>query len=143
MEPLEEKLIEANAQFYRAFARGDLAAMDEVWSRTHDVACIHPGWPLLAEREAVMASWRAILSDLGSTADDQEPSADIACSDPTTRVMGSIGYVICKESVGPHALLATNVFAREDDAWRLVHHHAAPVYADQAPSEQTPPRVMN
>ena len=53
----------ANEAFYRAFADGDLAAMDAVWASAAPVACIHPGWNLLDGREAVMASWRAILNN--------------------------------------------------------------------------------
>jgi len=37
--------------------------------------------------------------------------------------------VICRELVGGSPLAATNVFVREDGAWRLLHHQSGPVAA--------------
>lgn len=133
-----EQLREANQRFYDAFASQDLAAMDTVWAREAEVACIHPGWPLLDERGSVMASWRAILGDLPGG-----DAPEVACADPRASVQGEMGFVICKELVGPHELLATNVFVREDGHWRLVHHHAGPVYAEEAPLDETPSTNLN
>ncbi len=41
-------------------------------------------------------------------------------------------------------LIATNIFAREDGAWRMVHHHAspAPALGADAGDEAEPPRVQ-
>lgn len=133
-----QQLEEANAAFYDAFARQDLVAMDALWARETPVACIHPGWPALDDRGDVMASWRAILGDLPG---DDGP--EVACAEPRTTIHGQMGFVICKELVGPHKLLATNVFVREAGQWRLVHHHAAPVYAEDAPLDETPERSLN
>ncbi len=131
-------LEEANARFYDAFARQDLSAMDGLWAKESPVACIHPGWPALDERGDVMASWRAILGDLPGG-----DAPDVSCADPRATVSGDMGFVICQELVGPHKLLATNVFVREEGQWRIVHHHAAPVYSDEAPIEDPPERSLN
>ena len=58
----------ANDAFYAAFAGRDLEAMDELWSRRPNVTCIHPGWSPLIDRDSVMQSWRAILSNPASPA---------------------------------------------------------------------------
>ena len=133
-----QQLEEVNARFYDAFAKQDLAAMDAVWAREVAVACIHPGWPALENRGDVMASWRAILGDLPGG-----DAPEVACAEPRVTVVGDMGFVICKELVGPHELLATNVFVREGGQWRIVHHHAAPVYADEAPLEDAPSGSLN
>ncbi len=133
-----EQLEKANVRFYDAFAQQDLGAMDTLWAREASVACIHPGWPLLEDRGDIMKSWRAILGDLPGG-----EAPEVSCADPNTKVIGDMGVVICKELVGPHKLLATNVFVREDGHWRIVHHHAAPVYADEAPLDETPQVSLN
>lgn len=115
--------------------------MDDAWAQDAAVACIHPGWPVLTDRARVMTSWRAILSDLPGG-----EAPEVSCADPHTTIVGEVGYVICKERIGPHTLLATNVFVREGGRWRMVHHHAAPVYADEAPIDQDdgePPAPLN
>jgi len=41
----------ANLEFYRAFATRDVAAMDALWARRAPVACLHPGWAALKDRD--------------------------------------------------------------------------------------------
>ncbi|HSO41257.1 MAG TPA: nuclear transport factor 2 family protein, partial [Rhodospirillales bacterium] len=53
----------ANEAFYAAFTGRDLEAMEKVWSQRDNITCIHPGWTPLIGREAVMESWRAILTN--------------------------------------------------------------------------------
>ena len=116
----------ANEAFYRAFADGDLSAMDAVWARAAPVACIHPGWAALSGREAVMESWRAILSSSNRPAIESRAA--------TAFLYGDTAVVICYEAVNKAFLVATNVFVREGRAWKMVHHQAGPA-APPAPEE--------
>jgi limonene-1,2-epoxide hydrolase len=116
-------LLRTNAAFYRAFAERDIEAMDELWAHTLPVACVHPGWPALHGREDVMASWRAIL--LGGE------SPEIRCEQAVAMLVGEVGLVTCVERIGDDALVATNVFAREQGLWQIVHHQAGAVSAPE------------
>lgn len=88
----EEAVLAANAEFYRAFAAREFAAMDALWARETPVACIHPGWGTLMGREAVMESWAAIFGDPGSP--------QIHCEVPRAFVPGDGAFVICREVLG-------------------------------------------
>lgn len=106
----------ANDAFYTAFASRDTGAMAEIWSARANVSCIHPGWLPLFGRDAVMQSWHAILGN---------PDAPrIRCLNATAHAFGDAAYVICFERVDASFLAATNVFVREGQLWRLVHHQA-------------------
>ena len=59
----EQDVLLTNLAFYAAFAERDLEAMGELWASDADVACMHPGWPVLEGRDAVMESWSRILSN--------------------------------------------------------------------------------
>ena len=128
----EEAVLAANREFYRAFAGRDLAAMDALWARETPVACIHPGWDVLLGREPVMESWTAILGGLGAP--------QIRCEAPRAFVLGDGAFVVCREVLGQQGwLIATNVFAREDGVWRMVHHQAGPARAPApAPADERP-----
>lgn len=126
----EREVLEVNAAFYAAFAAQDAAAMDELWARQVDVACVHPGWGALRGRDPVMASFRAILQG-GPTA--------IACRDPTVHLYGEVAFVVCTEALPGGSLVATNVFFREGGRFRLVHHQASPA-PRAAPPPPAPPR---
>ena len=121
---------EANAGFYRAFETLDIAAMDRVWSHGDDVKCVHPGWPLLCGWPAVRESWQAIFQN---TAEMRFTIADVR-----VEAGRELGWVTCTENilsdvggrVGVTAILATNLFARIEERWLLVHHHASHVLGD-------------
>ena len=115
-----EAVERANAAFYRCFAARDLAAMDTLWARERDVTCIHPGWPLLVGREAVIGRWQTILE--GGGAPDT-----IRCLRPVVQILGDAAWVLCTEDLGAGSLIATNVYVREAGAWRMVHHQAGPI----------------
>ena len=129
MTPDEQAVLAANAGFYRAFAARDVGAMDALWARRTPVACIHPGWQVLNGRDAVMASWRGILTGVPPT---------IECRDAIARVTGTTAFVVCTELLEAGELVATNVFVHEDGAWLLAHHHAGPVARD--PEGESGPR---
>jgi ketosteroid isomerase-like protein len=120
-------LIDANARFYRAIEALDLAEMDAVWVHGDHVKCVHPGWPLLVGWDAVRASWEAIFKN---TVEMRFTIADVLVAG--TR---DLAWVTCTENilsqvrgrVSVTSVLATNVFERVGDEWRLVHHHASHV----------------
>lgn len=116
---MSDALLAANRRFYEAFSRADLSAMDDVWARVVPVTCVHPGWTPLVEREEIMESWQAILA--GSAPREIEYGAAEAFPGE------DMGYVICAQTIGDTELVATNIFAREDGEWKMVHHHAGPV----------------
>jgi hypothetical protein len=124
----------ANEAFYVAFAECDLKAMDRVWSERTRVTCIHPGWPVLNDREQVMKSWQAILAN--------PASPKIVCHRPMVRLLGDTAYVICYEAIGGGTLVATNIFTRENGAWRMVHHQAGTAPPLTGSGEQTPHRLQ-
>ena len=117
--PDEHAVHAANARFYEAFAERDRSAMRSVWAEQAPIACVHPGWQPLFGREAVLASWDAILGG---------PEApDIAFAQPRVQLYGDTAMVVCVETLPGGLLVATNLFVREEGAWRLVHHHSGPL----------------
>jgi ketosteroid isomerase-like protein len=110
----------ANEAFYVAFQTKDLGAMEDLWARRGPVACTHPGWPSLSGREQVLKSWQAILENPEGVA--------VSCRAARARRYGDTAFVTCYEVVGENLLAATNIFVREDGAWKMVHHQAGPCH---------------
>jgi ketosteroid isomerase-like protein len=121
----------ANFRFYRAFEALDLVQMEAVWSHGEHVSCVHPGWPLLTGWPAVRDSWGAIISnteEMRFTISDVRVVAarEIAVVTCTENILSGMGGRIAVTSV-----LATNVFERSPDGWRLILHHASHVLRDR------------
>jgi ketosteroid isomerase-like protein len=126
-----DAVLAANLEFYRAFGARDVAAMDALWARQSPVACIHPGWLALSDREAVMESWRGILANPGAPR--------IACFDERVMLYGDTALVICEEELDGGTLIASNLFVREDGAWRIAHHQAGQLVARRSPGRRAAP----
>jgi ketosteroid isomerase-like protein len=126
-----DEVAAANAAFYAAIESGEVAQIEAVWDDADDVSCVHPGWPLVRGRSRVSRSWAVILAN---TAYLQFFPTDVDVT-----VAGDVAIVGCEHSVlarisdsegglGETArVVATNVFRRRDDGWRLWAHHASPV----------------
>jgi ketosteroid isomerase-like protein len=116
---------EANARFYRAFETLDIEEMDRVWVHGEHARCVHPGWPLLRGWNAVRTSWQRIFENTGEMR--------FTLADVNVTVGGDLAWVTCTENilsevngrVAVTAILATNLFERGADGWRIVHHHAS------------------
>ena len=66
-----------------------------------------------------MGSWMGILSN---------PDAPrIACFDEQVFLYGDVALVLCEEELEGDTLAASNLFVREDNEWRIAHHHAGQI----------------
>lgn len=124
----ETALLAANRAYYRAFSGCDFEAMSELWG-TGEISCVHPGWPALIGRDAVLASYREIMRN-----PSQEP---IEFRSERTLIAATEGRVFCVEVVAGVALMATNWFKLAHGAWSLVHHQASPLASFSETSERT------
>ena len=116
----EAAILAAHAAYYRAFASADFAAMSRLWA-DDNLSCIHPGWPALIGRPAILESYRQIFSN---------PSQErIEPRNETVLVVGDQARLLCVEFVSGAALAVTNSFQRVDGAWRMTHHQASPIAA--------------
>src|SRR5690606_40235044 len=138
MDPVERDVLAVNAAFYEAFRARNFTAMVSLWARVAPVACVHPGLLPIVGREAVLRSYRGILS---------HPEAPtLRCSSERAHVLGTSAFVTCLEgNPGQEPrLVATNIFTLEDGRWRLVHHQAAPLSPRGGrPSSPPPPPSLD
>jgi ketosteroid isomerase-like protein len=114
----ETALLAANAAYYEAFSARDIESMAALWA-PDGVSCIHPGWPPLIGRLAVLSSYGDIFRNPRQEA--------IQRRNETVLLERGEGRVYCIESVGGAALVATNWFRRTEEGWLLVHHQASPL----------------
>ncbi len=115
----EACVLAQNRAFYAALRERNVDLMRQVWSRCANVSCIHPGWQPLRGQDTVMASWETILHQSNLPA--------IYPEDASVQLCGDTALVVCEETFREGRLVATNIFIREADDWRLLHHQAGPL----------------
>ncbi len=128
MRDIIRAVLTANSEFYRAFRQRDMGAMEDLWSARSPVACIHPGWDMLTDRDEVLNGWRQILS--------RQQDVAIECRNATPYLHDDIAIVLCHEHLGGHVLAATNMFRREEGEWRMIHHQASPMARTMEEAEE-------
>ncbi len=129
-----DQLLAANREFYRAFTERDLPAMQNLWARRAPLACVHPGWAPLTDRDSVLKSWQQLLGN--------GHSPQIACHAAQGLIYGTSGLVICREVIEIAVLVASNLFVVEDGIWRMVHHQSGPLARIPA-DDSTPPHRLS
>ncbi|MBC8646000.1 MAG: nuclear transport factor 2 family protein [Thermoanaerobaculia bacterium] len=137
MSSSEEEVAAANGAFYRALASRLLRQMEEVWQHDESVSCIHPGWHRLEGWPEVRRSWESIFAS-------SRPWT-VSCEEVRVRIAGDFASVTCVEIIVPFGgrgndtaarMQATNLFARRDGRWKMIHHHASPYRADAGSTEE-------
>lgn len=129
---------EAEAAFYEALERADIDAMMEVWSEEDEVSCIHPGGPRLSGFERVRENWAQMFKSgqrLQVQLSDQVVLSGLMFSvhslHENIQLRGAQGAAGGARSV----VVATNVYVRSGDGWRMVLHHGSPAPAPGARRE--------
>ena len=128
----EHREVEAvNAAFYEAFETADLDTMQDLWLEDDETLCVHPGAMPIRGTGPINRSWALIMANT--------PYIQFFLTDVEVSVLAGVASVTCTENVltgddrtGPDAFggaraVATNVFVRTEQGWRLWIHHASPV----------------
>ena len=123
----EENMVKkASEQFYAGLnrmANGDASSLADIWSHDATVSAMHPiggqtiGW------DKVQESWEQVAG-LAST-------GKIQLENQIIHVIGEMAYELGTERgkfdlAGQPVSLelrVTNLYRREDDGWKIIHHH--------------------
>ena len=120
---------EVEAAFYDALNRADVEALMALWADDDEIVCIHPGGPRLHGHVAIQASWEAILNNGGLPI---RPSQLYEAHNLMSAVHTVVEGATAAEGEPAH-LLATNVYLKTPQGWRMVLHHVS-VAPGPAPS---------
>jgi ketosteroid isomerase-like protein len=132
----EREQVEAlNSAFYEAFESADLDAMYALWLDHPETLCVHPGAMPVRGTPSINRSWALIMANT--------PYIQFFLTDVEVSVLDDTASVTCTENVltadertGPDSFggakaVATNVFVRTPEGWRLWIHHASPVLSGE------------
>lgn len=132
----------AEAAFYSAFESRSLDDMMQVWADDAHIACIHPLAAPLDGRAAVAAGWQSMFEAAGQFSVQVELAHEIRESDRVVRIVREY-LTIGRETEPRPPILATNLYRRDADGWRMVLHHASPLQVGGNPPARTAPPVLH
>ncbi|MFJ3584845.1 nuclear transport factor 2 family protein [Streptomyces sp. NPDC090127] len=138
----------ANTAFYEAMELGDFEAVSALWldDGASPISCVHPGWPVLSGRGEVLRSYALIMANT--------EYIQFFLTDVKVALGGDVAVVTCTENIlsggpaedgaelGPlvgQLVVATNVFRRTFDGWKIWSHHGSPVLTESDDEEDEEP----
>lgn len=129
--------LDAENAFYQGLEANNVAGIMDSWSPAEDIICIHPMGPALTGRAAVRESWEMICGN------EQRLSCNVVSI--SYQEQGDIAIHVVREEITMTsdgeddkyaAMVATNVYRREDGDWHLILHHSSPGAAAEKQSEE-------
>lgn len=133
--------------FYEAIARGDLEGLMALWADDEEIVCVLPDGRRLLGASAISERWRALFA--------ANPRIVVRISQPLrwNSLLLAVHHVVetfySGSDPGPKSrVLATNVYQRGANGWRLIAHHASaaaelPEDDDGDASDGGVPRVLH
>jgi len=133
---------DVEAQFYEALQRGDIERLMAVWADDEDVVCVHPGGPRVVGHAAIRATFEAIF---GNGPIPAQPEKCKRVDGPGCAVHNLLERVDMVTAEGPQTawVIATNVYLKTAQGWRLVAHHASPGSPRELPEIVEAPSTLH
>lgn len=116
---------DTEAAFYEALQNGDIEKVMACWGDEDDIVCVHPGGARLLGPAAIRASFEAMFSHGTIRAQAEKVRQVEAMSASVHSVLERID-VLTEEGPRHAYVIATNVYHKTAQGWRLVAHHASP-----------------
>lgn len=116
---------EVEAAFYEALQQGDLERMMACWADEDDVVCVHPGGARLLGAAAIRASFEAMFAAGPVHAYPEQVRRVESMASAMHAVLERV-RVPTDEGPRDALVLATNVYHKTAQGWRMVAHHASP-----------------
>ena len=113
------------AAFYEALQSGDIEKLMACWGDDDDIVCVHPGGARLVGPAAIRATFDAMFSNGTIRAQAIKVRKVETMSASVHSVLERI-EVLTGEGPRHAYVIATNVYHKTAQGWRLVAHHASP-----------------
>lgn len=124
---------DTEAQFYEALQAGDIERLMAVWADDDEAVCIHPGGGRVIGPRAIRASFAALFAESAVPVQPEQVHRvqALGCA-----VHHLVERVRVHTPEGPQTAwaLATNVYVKTSQGWRMVSHHASHGTAGEPPA---------
>lgn len=122
-----------NERFYESISVANLSMMEELWAKTDEVKCVHPGWPVIMGWKNVRESWQTIFESGLCFANIEVSNVyiDVNKNSAWLNCVEKISYVVNNRVIITMAQ-TTNIFEKQEQKWKIVLHHASPMPIPQS-----------
>jgi ketosteroid isomerase-like protein len=111
--------------FYEALRHANLEQLMACWADEEDIVCVHPGGPRMIGAGAIRAAFETMFASGNIQAFPQRIHKIESLASAVHHLVERIEVMTPQ---GPHKawVIATNVFHKTPQGWRMVAHHTSP-----------------
>ena len=121
-----EPVVEADAKFLRTLETLDVKGIMHCWSDFERITMLFPGVELARGRQEIEKAWTKVAANTSRL--------NVMLQPISVMRLGDLGWTFLSgRMVSTHGdetltveVYITNIYRREEDGWKLLHHHAAP-----------------
>jgi ketosteroid isomerase-like protein len=113
------------AAFYEALQSGDIDKLMACWADEDEIVCVHPGGPRVVGAGAIRSAFDGMFANGNIKATPQRVRKIESLASAVHNVLEKI-EVMTKEGPREAYVIATNVYHKTAQGWRMVAHHASP-----------------
>ena len=118
------------AAFYKALQTGDIEKLMACWADEDEVVCVHPGGPRVVGLGAIRAAFDVMFANGAIRARPEQVRKVESLASVVHNVLERI-EVLTEASLVIAYVMATNVYHKTPQGWRMVVHHASPGTANE------------
>mgnify|MGYP003386865375 CR=1 FL=1 len=130
------------AAFYEALQGGDIEKLMTCWADEDDIVCVHPGGSRLVGAGAIRTSFDAMFANGSIRARAEKVRKVEAMGSSVHSVLERI-EVMTDEGPRHAYVIATNVYQKTAQGWRMVAHHASPGTPSEMHEVSDSPQVLH
>ena len=115
---------ETEAMFYEALQKGDVDLLMSCWAEDDEIVCVHPGGSRLMGAAAIRAAFEGMFAQGSIRVTTSQVHRVQSVSSAVHNVAERV-EIMLPDGLNAAFLIATNVYHRTLEGWRLVAHHAS------------------
>jgi ketosteroid isomerase-like protein len=113
------------AAFYEALQSADIDKLMACWADEDEIVCVHPGGPRVVGAGAIRSAFDAMFANGSIRAWPERMRKIESMASAVHSVLERI-EVMTPEGPSQAWVIATNVYHKTAQGWRMVAHHASP-----------------
>lgn len=133
---------EVEAAFYEALQTGDIEKLMACWADEDEIVCVHPGGGRLIGASQIRASFEAMFAN-GTIRAWPEQVHRVEMIGASMHNLIERLDILTQEGPAQAFVIATNVYHRTAQGWRMVVHHATPGGAAETRASHGSPAVLH
>ena len=128
--------------FYEALHNADIEQLMACWAEEDDIVCVHPGGARMIGAGAIRATFEAMFNN-GSVQACPERVHKVESLASSVHHLVERVEVITPQGARQAYVIATNVYHKTPQGWRMVAHHASPGTPKDAADVGAKPTVLH